>query len=354
MLPPLNGRLLSFALPGETAHTIGKRGLQALGATRPTRAALRYRYQHRDPALEVERFDATFPSPVGIAAGFDKHAEAIHGIAALGFGSVEVGTITPDPQRGNPRPRLFRLVEDRGLINRVGISSQGADRIRERLDAHGTPDVPIGVNVGKMNASGESEAIEDYRRVVDRLAPYADYVVVNLSCPNTAAEFDQQAPEHVRDVFEALETDADETTPVLVKVEPDTPEDSLYDIVDVCEEVGAGGIVATNTASGRPNLVSPRRYEWGGLSGKPIEDESTAVVRTLAEYTDLPIVGVGGVDSAISAYAKIRAGASLVQLYTGFVYEGPTISRRINEGLVRLLERDGFETVEDAIGADLD
>ncbi|WP_123537030.1 quinone-dependent dihydroorotate dehydrogenase [Halosimplex salinum] len=354
MLRALDGRPLSFALPGETAHTIGKGGLQALGSTRPTRAALRHRYRYRDPALEVERFDATFPSPVGIAAGFDKNAEAIHGIAALGFGSVEIGTITPDPQNGNPRPRLFRLPADRGLINRVGISSQGADRVRERLDANGTPDVPIGLNVGKMHSSDEAEALADYRRVVDRLSPYADYVVVNVSCPNTAEEFDQQSPAHLRGIFETLEAEDDETTPVLVKVDPDTSEDALREVVDVGEECGLDGIIATNTASERPDLASPRRYEWGGLSGKPIEDRSTGVVRTLAEYTDLPIIGVGGVDSAISAYAKIRAGASLVQLYTGLVYEGPALSRQINRGLVTLLERDGFESVEDAVGADLE
>jgi len=353
VMPDLDARPLSFALPGETAQTIRTRALQALGSTRPTRAALRNRYQYRHPALEVERFGATFPSPVGIAAGFDKNAIAIHGLAALGFGSVEIGTITPDPQRGNPRPRFFRLPEDRGVVNRTGIPSEGVAYVRDRLDAHGTPDVPIGVNVGKTHGSDEPQALAGYRHVADRLAPHADYVVVNCSCPNTADEFDQQSPEHLRRTLEILDA-ADETTSILLKVGPDTSEESLHALVDVGEERGLDGIVATNTATERPSLESPHRFEPGGLSGKPIEAQSTAVVRTLAEYTDLPIVGVGGVDSAASAYAKIRAGASLVQLYTGFVYEGPTISRQINEGLVTLLERDGFDTVEDAVGADLD
>ncbi|NUC74897.1 quinone-dependent dihydroorotate dehydrogenase [Haloterrigena sp. SYSU A558-1] len=349
-------RPLAFKLPAETAHDLGKRTLRAAQSTWPTRRALAAAYQYDHPALEVDLFDSTFPNPVGIAAGFDKNAEVTHALEALGFGFVEIGTVTPYPQEGNDRPRLFRLREDEGMINRMGFNGQGMEAVKERLEEDGTPDFPLGVNIGKMNSSTEREAIEDYRRVFDRLSPFADYVVVNVSCPNTPDEFDEASPEHLRAIFETLEAENDENVPMLVKIGPDEPEDAILDLVDIVREFGLDGIVATNTSTTREGLESPAREEWGGLSGDPIEDRSTAVIRTIAEHTDgeLPIVGVGGVDSAASAYKKIRAGASLVQLYTGFVYRGPSTAERINRGLVDLLERDGFSSVEAAVGADLE
>jgi dihydroorotate dehydrogenase len=230
------------------------------------------------------------------------------------------------------------------------------EQVKSRLESDGTPDIPLGVNVGKMNASTEREAIEDYRRVFDRLSPFADYVVVNVSCPNTPDEFDEGSPEHLRAIFETLEAENDRDVPILVKIGPDSPEESVFDLVDIVQEFELDGIVATNTSTSRDGLASPRQEEWGGLSGKPLEDRSTAVIRSIAEYTDgdLPIIGVGGVDSAESAYEKIRAGASLVQLYTGFVYEGPSTAKGINRGLAALLERDGFSSVGEAVGADLE
>ncbi|UHQ95400.1 quinone-dependent dihydroorotate dehydrogenase [Haloterrigena alkaliphila] len=348
-------RPLAFKLPAETAHDLGKRTLRAAQSTRPTRAALAAAYRYDHPALEVDLFGSTFPNPVGIAAGFDKNAEVTHALEALGFGFVEIGTVTPYPQAGNDRPRLFRLREDEGMINRMGFNGQGMERVKSRLEADGTPEFPLGVNVGKMNSSTEEEAIEDYRRVFDRLSPFADYVVVNVSCPNTPDEFDEASPDHLRAIFETLEAENEGDVPLLVKIGPDEPEESVLELVDIVREFDLDGIVATNTSTTRERLESPNREEWGGLSGTPIEDRSTDVIRTIADYTDcdLPIVGVGGVDSAESAYEKIRAGASLVQLYTGFVYEGPSTAKRINEGLVALLERDGFASVEDAVGADL-
>ncbi|MDF9746017.1 quinone-dependent dihydroorotate dehydrogenase [Natrinema salsiterrestre] len=349
-------RPLAFTLPAETAHDLGKLTLRAAQSTRPTRTALSYAYRYDDPALEVDLFDATFPNPVGVAAGFDKNAEVTHALEALGFGFVEIGTVTPYPQEGNDRPRLFRLREDEAMVNRMGFNGQGMERVKSRLEDDGTPDIPMGVNVGKMNASTEREAIEDYRRVFDRLSPFADYVVVNVSCPNTPDEFDEGSPEHLRAIFETLEAENDRDVPILVKIGPDSPDDSVFDLVDIVREFDLDGIVATNTSTSREGLDSPRRDEWGGLSGKPLADRSTDRIRSIAKYTDgqLPIIGVGGVDSADSAYEKIRAGASLVQLYTGFVYEGPSTAKRINRGLSALLERDGFSSVEDAVGADLE
>ncbi|RQG97167.1 quinone-dependent dihydroorotate dehydrogenase [Natrarchaeobius chitinivorans] len=349
-------RPLAFKLPPERAHTLGKQALRGVQATYPTRALVSYAYQYDHPALEVDLFGTTFPNPVGVAAGFDKNAEVTHALEALGFGFVEIGTVTPYSQTGNDRPRLFRLREDRAMVNRMGFNGHGMDRVKSRLERDGVPGFPLGVNVGKMNTSTEGEAIEDYRRVFDRLSPFADYVVVNVSCPNTPEKFDESSPDHLRAIFETLEEENDTGRPILVKIGPDSPEESILDLVDIVTEFDVDGIVATNTTTERDGLESPNREEWGGLSGEPLADRSTALVRTLAEYTDgeLPIVGVGGVDSAERAYEKIRAGASLVQLYTGFVYEGPSTAKQINRGLVDLLERDGFSSVEDAVGADLE
>ncbi len=349
-------RPLAFKLPAETAHDLGKRTLRGVQSTWPTRTALACAYQYTHPALEVDRFGTTFPNPVGVAAGFDKNAEVTHALEALGFGFVEIGTVTPYPQQGNDRPRLFRLREDEAMINRMGFNGQGMERVKDRLRKDGTPDIPLGVNIGKMNSSSEPEAIEDYRRVFDRLSPFAEYVVVNVSCPNTPDEFDESSPDHLRGIFETIAAENDAGVPILVKIGPDSPEGSVHDLVDIVQEFDLDGIVATNTSTSRDGLESPHQAEWGGLSGVPIADRSTAVIRSIAEYSDgeVPIVGVGGVDSAASAYEKIRAGASLVQLYTGFVYGGPGTARRINQGLVALLERDGFDSIEAAIGADLD
>ncbi len=349
-------RPLAFTLPAETAHDLGKHVLRVAQSTRLSRWALRKQFRVRDPALTVERFGTRFPAPVGVAAGFDKNAEVTHALAALGFGFVEVGTVTPYPQAGNDRPRLFRLRADEAMINRMGFNGHGMEQVKARLEREGTPRVPLGVNIGKMNSSTEREAIEDYRRVFNRLSPVADYVVVNVSCPNTPEAFDESSPEHLEAIFETLTAENDAEVPILVKIGPDSPPESVCDLVDIVSECGVDGIVATNTSTSREGLSDPNREEWGGLSGKPLADRSTAVIRTIAEHTDgdLPIIGVGGVDSAERAYAKIRAGASLVQLYTGFVYQGPATAKRINEGLLALLARDGFASVEEAIGADLE
>ncbi|AGB38950.1 quinone-dependent dihydroorotate dehydrogenase [Natronococcus occultus] len=349
-------RPLAFKLPAETAHTLGKRALRAAQSTWLTRAALASNYRYAHPALETELFGSRFPNPVGVAAGFDKNAEVTHALEALGFGFVEVGTVTPYPQAGNDRPRLFRLRTDEAMINRMGFNGQGMERVRARLERRGPPQVPLGVNIGKMNSSDEDEAIEDYRRVFDRLAPFADYVVVNVSCPNTPDEFDEASPDHLHSIFETLAAENDDDVPILVKIGPDSPEDSMLELLGIVEDHDLDGIVATNTTTGREGVNSPKAAERGGLSGAPLAERSTEVIRTLARNADddLPIVGVGGVDSAEGAYEKIRAGASLVQLYTGFVYGGPGTARRINQGLVDLLEQDGFSSVEDAVGADLE
>jgi dihydroorotate dehydrogenase len=345
-------RPLLFALPAETAHNLGKRAMQFAQSSDAVRSLLRYQYRYRHPTLEVEAFGTTFPTPVGVAAGFDKNGEVLHALADLGFGFTEIGTVTPYPQPGNPRPRLFRLPEDDAMINRLAFNSQGAERVRKRLETDGLPEIPVGVNIGKMNTSDADEAIEDYRRVFDRLYDYPDYFVVNVSCPNTPEEFDEDDPEHLEAIFTTLDAQNDDDKPILVKVGPDSTPEALAELVDIVTDYGVDGFIATNTTTDHSQLTGEHRDEWGGVSGAPLRAKATETIRTIHGQTDLPIVGVGGVRDGESAYAKIRAGASLVQLYTGFVYEGPSTARQINERLVELLRADGFDSVSEAVGVD--
>lgn len=302
--------------------------------------------------LETEAFGLPFPSPVGVAAGFDKNGEVPRALADLGFGATEVGTVTPRPQNGNPKPRLFRLPEDRGMINRLAFNGSGVEWVRTQFERNGLPDIPVGVNIGKMNDSSAVEAIEDYQTVLETLRGYPDYFVVNVSCPNTPEEYDEQSPEHLGEIFSTLTEVKTDTTPLLVKVGPDSEKAELADLVDIVHEHGLDGIIATNTTTDHSGLDSEHAREWGGVSGKPVEAQATKTVRALADLTDLPIIGVGGVMDAETAYQKIRAGASIVQLYTGFVYGGPSTARQINRGLVKLLQRDGFDSVTEAVGVD--
>ena len=343
---------LLFGLPAETAHRIVSAGLAGIQGT-PVESALAARYRRRDPRLAVEAFDLSFPNPVGVAAGFDKNAHVPSALASLGFGHVEIGGVTAERQEGNPRPRLFRLREDEALVNRMGFNNDGADEIGRRLASQTLPDVPVGVNIGKSKVAPLETAEEDYLYTYERVADHGDYFVVNVSSPNTPGLRDLQDREHLERILTTLQ-DAG-ASPLLVKFSPDLPDPAVEDAIDLAGEMGLDGIIATNTTTERPaSLQSRHAHETGGLSGKPLESRATEMVRFVASRTDLPVVGVGGVSTAEDAYRKTRAGACLVQLYTGLIYEGPSIARDINDGLVELLERDGFESVEDAVGVDLE
>jgi dihydroorotate dehydrogenase len=339
-----------FRLSPETAH---RSVHQLLGVAQrtPLLGLLSRRYTVSDERLATTVFGQQFPNPVGVAAGFDKNAELPRGLAALGFGFVEVGGVTAQSQTGNPRPRMFRLPEDEALINRMGLNNVGAAVVGERLAATDAR-VPVGVNIAKSEHVSTAEAPADYRETYEHVAEGGDFFVVNISCPNSQGFEALQN----RDAMAAIvgELRAAGARPLLVKLSPDLPEPAVDDALDIVEEYDLEGVVATNTSTDRPaSLRSANRVEDGGLSGKPIEARSTEMIRHVAGRVDVPVVGVGGVASAESAYRKIRAGASLVQLYTGLVYEGPSIAREINRGLLALLERDGFDSVEDAVGADL-
>ena len=310
------------------------------------------------PRLPLRLWDLDFPNPLGLAAGFDKDAEVADRILSLGFGFVEVGSVTPRPQPGNPRPRIFRLVRDRALINRLGFNSAGAARAAanlRRLRA-GMRGGVIGVNLGRNKDS--ADAGEDYASGIAAFAELADYLVVNVSSPNTpglrALQDRARLVALLQRVRAALPPEgAGRRPPLLLKIAPDlTPEDRT-DIAAVALEQGLDGLIVSNTTIARPEgLQGAARGETGGLSGAPLFAPSTALLAEMYRLTGgrLPLIGVGGVSSGAEAYAKIRAGASLVQLYTGLIYEGPRLVARILEELAALLERDGFATVAEAVG----
>ncbi|WP_135829965.1 quinone-dependent dihydroorotate dehydrogenase [Halorussus halobius] len=346
-------RPLLFSLPPETAHDVVHAGLRAAQGT-PVADALRSRYAVDDDRLGVTAFGQRFPNPVGVAAGFDKNGQVPSILGSLGFGHVEVGGVTAEPQSGNSRPRMFRLREDRGIVNRMGLNNHGADAVGERLaETAPAADVPVGVNLAKSERVATEDAPADYRYTYQRVADGGDFFVVNVSCPNSEGFRDLQN----RDSMAAILTELQDAgaSPLLVKLSPDLPDPAVEDALDLVTELDLDGVIAANTTTDRPeSLRSHNRAEGGGLSGKPIEARATGMVRFVAERVDVPVVGVGGVFTAEDAYRKLRAGARVVQLYTGLVYRGPSIARDINEGLLDLLDRDGFDSVADAVGVDVD
>jgi len=341
---------LLFSLPAETANRSVHTLLEAVDGT-PIASAMADRYTVTDERLAVEALGQQFPNPVGVAAGFDKNATIPTMLASLGFGFAEVGGVTAEPQAGNARPRMFRLREDEGIINRMGLNNDGAAVVGERLAATDAP-FPVGVNIAKSEHVGTDGAPADYRETYEQVAEGGDFFVINVSCPNSEGFEELQNRAAMAAILGELQ-DAG-AAPLLVKLSPDLPEPAVADAVDLVTELGLDGVVATNTTTERPaSLRSPNATETGGLSGKPVEGQATEMVKFVAERVDVPVIGVGGISTAEGAYRKIRAGASLVQLYTGLVYRGPSIAREINEGLLELLEADGFDSIEDAVGADL-
>jgi dihydroorotate dehydrogenase len=306
------------------------------------------------PALAMQVWGRRLTNPIGLAAGFDKNAEAPDALLGLGFGFVEIGTVTPKPQAGNPRPRLFRLSEDRGVINRMGFNGAGQDAALARLSRRPRRGV-VGVNVGANKDSADRAA--DYVTCAAALAPFADYLVCNVSSPNTPGLRNLQGREQLNELLKRVQDAiAAKPVPLLVKIAPDATDDDLDDIVAVCRDLRMDGIIVGNTTLSRPtSLLSARRGETGGLSGAPMMALSTEVLHKTAQRVErqFPLIGTGGVGSGADAYAKIRAGATLVQLYSMLVYEGPPLVRRIKDELAALLVRDGFTSVADAVGADL-
>ncbi|MFD6495258.1 quinone-dependent dihydroorotate dehydrogenase [Streptomyces sp. NPDC059944] len=319
----------------------------------------------RHEELRTEAFGLRMHGPFGLAAGFDKNAVAIDGMAMLGFDHIEIGTVTGEPQPGNPRKRLFRLVPDRALINRMGFNNEGSAAVSERLAAR-TPvfGTVVGVNIGKTKVVPEAEAVGDYVTSTERLARHADYLVVNVSSPNTPGLRDLQATEALRPLLSAVREAADRSVtgrrvPLLVKIAPDLADEDVDAVADLAVELGLDGIIATNTTIARESLgllSDPALAgETGGLSGAPLKARSLEVLRRLyARVGDrITLVGVGGIENAEDAWQRILAGATLVQGYSAFVYEGPFWSRAIHKGLAARLRTSPYATLADAVGADV-
>jgi len=334
-------------LPPEPAHWLTLRALVYL-----PRAALGARTD--DPILAARLFGLDFPNPIGLAAGFDKSAEAFAPALSIGFGFVEVGSVTPLPQSGNPRPRLFRLAEDRAVINRMGFNNHGLAAVRTRLAGRDGAGGIVGVNLGKNRDS--ADALADYAAGVRALGPLADYLVINVSSPNTPGLRALQGHAALAALLAGVRAARGEAeTPLLLKIAPDLTEADKQDIAEVALAGGLDGLIIANTTIARPSgLLSAAAGEAGGLSGRPLLQPSTALLSDMYRLTDgkLPIIGVGGIACGADAYAKIRAGASLVQLYTALVYEGPSLVRRIKSDLAALLRADGFTCLEQAVGCD--
>lgn len=342
-------RPLLFLLDPERAHRLVARLLLWLSALPGLCRLLRRLTAPRAPALAQRLFGLEFPLPVGLAAGFDKGQGIAQGLMALGFGFVECGTVTPRPQPGNERPRLFRLPAARALVNRMGFNNPGAPHLAARLARQAWRPGPVGANVGKNKDTPLDAAAADYAQAASALAPVADYLVVNVSSPNTPGLRDLQAPARLLEILRAVKAAAG-PRPVLVKLSPDMAPEDLDLAIDAAQAGGAAGLVAVNTTLARPVPCA----EAGGLSGAPLFPMALEAVRRAWRRTGgkLPIVGAGGVMDAESAFRLIRAGASLVQVYTCFVYQGPLAARTLHRDLLRILRREGLRSLSDAVGLD--
>jgi len=295
-------------------------------------------YKQQAPQLERNLFGLTFPNPVGLAAGFDKDAKLFGPLSNFGFGFIEIGTLTPKPQPGNPKKRLFRLPLDQALINRMGFNNQGVDAAVKRLKKK--HQVLIGGNIGKNKITPNVDAIDDYRYCFEALFDHVDYFVVNVSSPNTPNLRALQDKAPLTELLQTLQADNRQKAqpkPLLLKIAPDLTDEQLLDIIDIVAQTQIDGVIATNTTIARDNLKDPNQAETGGLSGRPLKDRSTEVIRFLATQSNkaFPIIGVGGVHRAEDALEKLEAGADLIQLYTGFIYQGPALIKAINQALLR-------------------
>jgi dihydroorotate dehydrogenase len=341
----------------ESTHEAVFRLLKLVERSYPARALLQRMVAYTDPRLSVNLWGLHFANPLGIAAGLDKNAVAVQTWGALGFGHVEVGTVTPQPQPGNPRPRMFRLPADRALINRMGFPGQGAAVVGQRLSRLERQRPVVGINIGANKSSVESgRAVEDYLQALTQLYAYADYLTINISSPNTARLRELQGRDALEELVRQVVSRRDQMPlrkPLLIKIAPDLTLADLDEISAVCLAHGVDGIIATNTTIDRPaTLRAAAKSEGGGLSGAPLRQRSTDTIRHLYATTraKLPIVGVGGVFSVADVYEKLAAGASLVQVYTGLIYEGPLLARRINRELSRLLTRHGCASIAELTG----
>ena len=330
-------RPLLFKYDPEEVHHFTFSMIKNLQAIPGMKAVFKSLYQINDKRLEREVFGLKFKNPVGLAAGLDKDAKIYNELDAFGFGFIEIGTITPKPQEGNPKKRLFRLKEDSGIINRMGFNNGGIELAVQRLKQN--KGVLIGGNIGKNKVTPNENAVDDYAICFDALYDYVDYFVVNVSSPNTPnlrALQDKEPLMELLGTLQAKNLKKPKAKPILLKIAPDLTDEQLLDIIEIIDETKIAGVIATNTTISREGLKSENKVEVGGLSGKPLRQRSTEVIRFLSEKSNksFPIIGVGGIHSAADALEKLDAGAALVQIYTGFIYEGPGLIKEINQAIL--------------------
>ena len=339
-----------FKFDPETAHSIASLGLRSLAYAPSLLRLLTNHYFVTNSTLRQNLFGVNFLNPVGLAAGFDKNGDYITATPTLGFGYTEIGTITPKPQDGNPKPRLFRLKEDRSIQNAMGFNNQGAEYMLRRLNKLYFLDYPVGINIGKNKLTPEDEALNDYKILLETFRDYGAYIIINISSPNTPGLRDLQNEKFITDLF----TMAKEITsqPIFLKIAPDMEAKDAITLCKTAVEAGASGIIATNTTI--DYSVTPHAKDFGGISGALVREKSFKLFQAIGRelYDKTILISVGGIEDAEDAYRRIKAGASLIQVYSMLIYNGPKMIKEINEGLTKLIKADGYNNITEAIGAD--
>jgi len=341
----------------ELAHEYALKALKLLGRSPRVLRALSRISSYEDPSLRQELLGLSFKNPVGLAAGFDKNARVLHELAALGFGFLEAGTVTRYPQQGNPRPRIFRFPQDKALLNRMGFNNEGADAISRRLQEMPPAPIPVGISIGKSKLTPLDKAVEDYLYSLQRLYPYGSYFAINVSSPNTPGLRTLQEKDQLEALVGALQRESQALSertgtprrPLLVKISPDLDWPAVDELLEVCLSRGVDGLIAVNTTLAREGLTV-QINEAGGLSGKPLHKKALEMVRYIHNHAGLPVIGVGGIFNAQETFAMLKAGAKLVQIYTGLIYEGPGVVYRINQGLRQLMRKYGLRQIQEIAG----
>ncbi|WP_438349782.1 quinone-dependent dihydroorotate dehydrogenase [Paenibacillus sp. FA6] len=351
-----------FKIDPEKAHHLVVGGLHTAGSIPGVSHVLRSLWGVKETAdLAVDLFGLHFPTPVGLAAGLDKNGVAVQGFSSIGFGFMEVGTVTPKGQSGNEQPRLFRLPPDEALVNRMGFNNEGIDAMERRLSTNQRRRIPVAINIGKNKLTPNEEAYKDYQECIRKLYPYGDFFVVNISSPNTPdlrnLQYGSELSSLLSHIMEEMQEQArkhNNSKHILVKIAPDVSDSELESMVEVLQTSGVSGVIATNTTLSREGLNHSNAKESGGLSGKPLSNRSTEIISRIysQSHGSLPIIGSGGIFTGKDAYEKIRAGASLVEIYTSLIYEGPDVNRKIHAELRKCLLQDGFSHISEAVGAD--
>jgi len=345
-----NIKKIFFKLNPENAHRVGGWGLKILGNSPFLFNYMVKRNFVDNDILKQKIFGKTFHNPVGLAAGFDKNGDYIKAMPALGFGFTEIGTVTPQPQPGNPKPRLFRLIEENSIQNAMGFNNRGSYHMLQRLKKVKFYETPVGINIGKNKTTLEREALSDYEKLFRAFKDYGTYIVINISSPNTPGLRDLQNEKFINEVFKRGKSITKRA--ILLKIAPDISKEDAVNLSKIAVDAGANGIVATNTTI--DYSLTPNAKDFGGISGELLKEKSFEIFEAIAKelFGKTVLISAGGIDSPKEAYKRIKAGASLVQIYTSLIYKGPSLVGDINRGLVKLIKKDGFNSIYEAIGAD--